>query len=121
MGMGNDKKYDLEDRTLDFSARVISYVNKLPESISNEEIGSQLVRAGCPIGANYIEANEAVSKQDFVYRIKISRKEAKETGYWLKLSQPKKAHKEEKHSLLKESEELMKIFGSILGSTDAPS
>lgn len=119
--MSKRKKYDLEDRTLEFAARVRDYVNRLPEAISNREIGSQLVRAGCSVGANYIEANEALSKQDFAYRIKVSRKEAKESGYWLRLSQPKEGHKEEKSLLLKESEELMKIFGSILGSTNCSS
>ena len=67
------------------------------------------------MGANYIEANEALSKKDFLMRIKICRKEAKESGYWLKLIEVNKPDlRNEQEVLLKESVELMKIFGSIL-------
>ena len=75
---GKPKQYDLEERTLLFARRVVEYVNKLPRSISNHEIGKQLVRSGTSIGANYIEANEALGKKDFAMKIRISRKEAKE-------------------------------------------
>jgi four helix bundle protein len=57
----------------------------LPRTVINDEIGKQLIRAATSVGANYIEANESLSKKDFLTRIKICRKEAKETGYWLKL------------------------------------
>ena len=67
------------------------------------------------MGANYIEANEALSKKDFVVRIKICRKESKESRYWLKLVYVKrKEDEEERTSLIQEATELMKIFGSIL-------
>ena len=84
----NSKQYDLEDRTFNFSRKVNGYVNKLPKNISNIENGKQLVRAAGLVGADYIEANESLSKKDFVMRIKICRKEAKESRYWLRLSQP---------------------------------
>ena len=115
--MKEDKKYDLEERTLSFAARIRDYVERLPGSISSYEIGKQLMRAGGSVGANYIEANEAVSKQDFIYRIKISRKEAKESIYWLKLTQPSQTMKGEKKWLAQEADELMRIFGSILGNS----
>ncbi len=79
------KKYDLEDRTLCFAKSVIELVNKLDKTIANIEIGKQLVRSSGSVGANYIEANESLSKKDFLLRIKICRKEAKESCYWLKL------------------------------------
>jgi len=75
----NPKQYDLEDRTLRFAKRVRAFVKKLPKTISNLEDARQIVRASGSIGANYIEANEALSKKDFVLRVKICRKEAKET------------------------------------------
>jgi four helix bundle protein len=66
------------------------------------------------VGANYIEANEALSKKDFVHRIKICRKEAKETRYWLQLLDVNESFLGEKDLLINEGTELMKIFGSIV-------
>ena len=106
--------YDLEERTLKFAKRVNGYVQKLPRTISNIENGKQLVRAAGSTGANYIEANESLSKKDFQMRIKISKKEIKEARYWLKLTLPFKEQIQEKEALIKEATELMKIFGSIL-------
>ncbi|RLB15322.1 MAG: four helix bundle protein, partial [Deltaproteobacteria bacterium] len=83
--MKNSKQYDLEDRTLKFTKEVIEFVKNLPRTIANIEIIKQLVRASGSVGANYIEANEALSKKDFAMRIKICRKEAKESRYWLRL------------------------------------
>ncbi|HEA47028.1 MAG TPA: four helix bundle protein [bacterium] len=111
------RRYDLEERTFLFAKRVNKYVNKLPRTISNIENGKQLVRAAGSVGANYIEANEALSKKDFTMRIKICRKESKEGRYWLRLTEPLKDEQKEKDSLIQESTELMKIFGSILQKT----
>ena len=110
----NSKQYDLEERTLNFAKRVNDYVNKLPKTISNVENGKQLVRSAGSVGANYIEANESLSKRDFVMRVKICRKEAKESRYWLILTQPLKDYLDEKNYLIQEATELMKIFGAIL-------
>ncbi len=110
----NSKQYDLEERTFKFAKRVIAYVSNLPKTISNIEVGKQLVRAGGSIGANYIEANEALSKKDFVMRIKICRKESKESRYWIRLTEPNQDYISEKEYLIQEATELMKIFGSIL-------
>ena len=106
--------HDLEERTFNFAKRVNEYVNKLPRTIPNIENGKQLVRAAGSVGANYIEANESLSKKDFKMRVKISKKEAKESRYWLRLTQPIKENETEKEELVKEATELMKIFGSIL-------
>jgi len=117
--MGNPKRYDLEDRTLRFTKEVIMFVKRLPRTISNVEIAKQLIRSSGSIGANYIEANESLSKKDFAMRIKICRKESKETIYWLKLVEVKDQNNEEKRreSLIGEATELMKIFGSIVEKT----
>jgi len=112
----NPKQYDLEDRTLAYAKRARALVKKLPKTIGNIEDGKQLIRASGSVGANYIEANEALSKKDFVMRIKISRKESKESGYWLKLIETDGGYEQEteRQGLIKESTELMNIFGSIL-------
>ncbi|HSM47247.1 MAG TPA: four helix bundle protein [Draconibacterium sp.] len=77
--------YDLEERTFQFAKNVRIWVKSLPKTISNIEDVKQLVRASGSVGANYIEANESLSKKDFVFRIKICKKEAKESGYWIRL------------------------------------
>jgi four helix bundle protein len=74
----NSKPYNLRERTLKFAKRVRNYVKNLPKTLSNIEDARQLIKASGSVGANYIEAEEALSRKDFVMRIKISRKEAKE-------------------------------------------
>jgi len=71
------KHYDLEDRTFQFALRVRAFVKRLPKTIANIKDSGQLVDSSGSVGANYIEANEAISKKDFVFRIKICRKESK--------------------------------------------
>ncbi len=112
----NSKQYDLEGRTFQFAKNIALYVKQLPRNIQNLEYGKQVVRASGSVGANYIEANEALSKKDFVMRIKICRKEAKESAYWLGLIVQTNDEKygQEGQKLLKESLELKKIFSSIL-------
>jgi four helix bundle protein len=112
----NSKQYDLEERTLKFARRVRVFVMQLKKTIANIEDGKQLVRASGSVGANYIEANEALSKKDFAMRIKICRKEAKESGYWLKLVNPegKSEVERERKELVQEATELTNIFGAIL-------
>ena len=81
----NKKIQDLEKRTFEYAKRVRAFVKRLPKNIPNIEDIKQLVRASGSVGANYIEANEVLSKKDFLMRIKICRKEAKESKYWLRL------------------------------------
>ena len=112
----NSKPYDLEERTLKFAKDVRAFVKKLPKSIANIEDSRQLVKASGSVGANYIEANESISKKDFIFRIKICRKESKEGRYWLRLLDTENdADLDlEREDLVRESTELMKIFGAIL-------
>ena len=81
------KPFDLEERTYLFARDCRLYVKKLPKSISNMEDGKQLLRSSGSIGANYIEANEKLGDKDFLFRVKIARKEAKESKYWIRLLQ----------------------------------
>lgn len=110
----NSKIYDLEDRTYIFAKNCRIFTKKLPKSISNIEYVKQLIRASGSQAANYIEANEAISKKDFIFRIKICRKEAKESRLWLRLCEPSPDYEETQRKLIKESIELTKIFGAIL-------
>jgi four helix bundle protein len=110
------KQYDLEERTFCFAKNVILYVRQLPKYVSTLEHGKQVIRASGSVGANYIEANEALSKKDFIMRIKICRKEAKESAYWLRLivETNDEQYKREGENLINEATELKKIFSSII-------
>ncbi len=110
------KTYDLEARTLVFAREVRVFVRLLPKTLQNYEDGKQLIRSSGSIGANYIEANESLGKKDFSMRIRISRKEAKETIYWLNLVDCA-GHENKRDSLIDECSQLMKIFGAILEKT----
>jgi len=110
----NSKQYDLEKRTFEFAKNVRNYVKLLPKTLSNIEYGKQLIRSSGSVGANYIEANESLSRKDFGMRVKISRKEVKESRYWLNLSEPSGSLVKERDALVAESNQLMKIFGSII-------
>jgi four helix bundle protein len=112
----NPKLYDLEDRTYAFARKVRAFVKTLPRTICNIEDVKQVVRSSGSVGANYIEANEALSKKDFAMRIRICRKEAKESRYWLRLLDTRASGQAEaeREKLIQESTELMKIFAAIL-------
>lgn len=114
--MGTEKKYDLEERTLEFAKRVRRFFRELKLDFANREDGKQLVRSSGPVGANYLEANDGLSKKDFLFRIKLSRKEAKETKYWLSLVETfgDECLEKERLELLQEANELMLILGAIL-------
>ncbi len=116
----NKKQYDLEKRTFEFARRCRIFVKILPKTIGNIEDCKQLVRSSSSIGANYIEANESLSKKDFVLRVKICRKEAKESRYWLRLidTNNDSGLEKERQTLINEATELMNIFGSIIRKSE---
>lgn len=78
-------KFDLEDRTLQFAKQIVKLCQKLPNNTVNFKLIDQLIRSAGSIGANYREANDSLGKKDFLHRLRISRKEAKETIFWLEL------------------------------------
>jgi four helix bundle protein len=112
----NTKLYDLEERTFQFAKNTALYIKQLQRNISNIEYGEQVVGSSGSVGSNYIEANEALSKKDFMMRIKICRKEAKESAYWLRLilETNEEKYRQGGQRLLNEALELKKIFSSIL-------
>jgi four helix bundle protein len=110
-----EKPYDLEERTFLFAKECRIYIQKLPKTISNIEDGKQLVKSSGSVGANYIEANEKLGEKDLSFRLKIARKEAKESKYWLRLLQELNPEfKEKSENLLFEVEELRKILSAII-------
>lgn len=113
--MTTNKKYDLEERTLNFAKKVIDLIRKLPKNSVNFELISQVVRACGSVGANYREANDALGKKDFYMRIRICRKEAKETRYWLELILHNNPDfSQEIEPLIREAMEFTKIFSSMI-------
>lgn len=112
----SNKIYDLEERTKLFAKDVRLFLARLPKTTSNYEDSKQLARSSGSVGANYIEANESLGEKDFIMRIKISRKEAKESAYWLDLLDVGNSVEvnEERELLRNEARELMMIFSSIM-------
>jgi len=116
----NSKRHDLEDRTFAFAKAVRTFVKSLKRTICNIEDGRQLVNASGSVGANYIEANEALSKKDFRMRVRISRKEAKESRYWLRLIDTEGDDQRERtrQVLIQEAAELVRILSAILQKSE---
>lgn len=112
--------YDFEERTFEFAKAVRSFIKKLPRTVCNLEDARQAVRSSGSVGANYIEANEKLSKRDFRLRLKIARKEAKETRYWRRLLDTQESTELEaiRVKLIQESTELLKILSAILLKTE---
>ena len=109
------KKFDLEDRTLEFAKRVVRMCKELPVNPVNDKLVDQVIRSAGSVGANYREANDALGSKDFLMRLKISRKEAKETHFWLKLIIEANPSLEKRiESLFQESLELKKILSVII-------
>lgn len=108
-------QYDLEERTERFACDCRKLIKGIEKDIANVEDCKQLTRSSGSVAANYIEANEALSKKDFHYWIKISRKEVKESRLWLNLLRSnQKDINDLKESLVNESTELLKIFSAII-------
>jgi len=115
----SEKIYDLEERTFQFAKSVRIAVKKLPKTTNNPEDIKQLVRSSGSVGANYIEANESLSKKDFLHRTKIARKEAKESAYWIRLILETNSEDftKEIKALYDEAIELKKILSAIIGKS----
>lgn len=113
-------KYDLEERTFTFAQNVRAFFKLLTRTIANNEDGKQVIRSSGSVGTNYIEANESLGKKDFLMRIRISRKEAKESGFWLRLLDVNNNTEleEKRQPLVQESTELMLILGKILQNSE---
>jgi len=120
--MSNEKKFDIYDRALEFAARVAKVVNGLPGSQAGLEYSKQVIRASGSIGANIEEADGTLTKRDFVSKMGIARREARESRHWLRLIRKVELinnpeNKKELGWQIGEAEELMLILSSIVNKT----
>ncbi len=106
---------ELENRTTEFAKRIIRLCKELPKDRINNPLVNQIVRSAGSVGANYREANEALGKKDFAHRLRIARKEAKETQHWLELIEEANPELSERmNSLFKETQEIRSILSAII-------
>ena len=116
------KNIDITERTFKFSLEIIKLSNELPKSPAGFRIGGQIVGSGTSIGANIQEAQSASSKKDFICKMSISLREARETQYWLKIIYDSGLIRSDKIKLLiYENEEIIKILVSIIKNTKSNS
>ncbi|MBI4225062.1 MAG: four helix bundle protein [Candidatus Sungbacteria bacterium] len=111
---GNSKQYDLEERTAKFGEAILLFTKRIPKTVVTTPMISQLVRSGTSVGANYCEADDAESKKDFVHKIGICKKEARESKHWLRMiavACPELTT--ECRALWQEAKELNLIFNAI--------
>jgi len=110
------KKNDLCERLFEFGVGAIEFLKTLPYSPENKTIRTQLSKSACSAGANYEEAQAGSSKADFTNKVRISLREMRESNYWLRIIKRtvKEVDNNKVESLIKESEELKKILGSIM-------
>lgn len=115
MDQSTNKYRELEMRTTDFAKRVIRLCRAIPKDTINQQIVAQIVRSSGSVGANYREANEAVGKKDFLYRLRIARKECKETEHWIDLLVEANPDVEDRtKDLYEEGQQLRNILSSII-------
>jgi len=110
------KKFDLEERTFKFARNTRNLMTSIPQNTVSIEDKKQLIRSSGSVAANYIEANESLSSKDFINRIKICKKEAKESHLWLRLMSEGEIESTNNglKYLIQESIELVKIFAAII-------
>lgn len=105
---------DIQERTFRFGVRIVQLVNRLPRQIGSIEIARQLVRSGTSVGANVQEADGAESHADFVHKIKLARKEALESRYWLRVIYEAEITQDPQIPLLRdEADQLSRILYAI--------
>jgi len=114
----NKKIFDLEERTTEFAKRAIRLCKSLPRNPINDRLSGQITGSSGSIGANYREANDALGKKDFICRLKICRKEAKETIHWLELiEEANPEFKPRMQELKQEAREIKNIFSAIINKS----
>jgi len=122
--MGKREDFDIYERALNLAIRVAKLIDCLPRTTASIEYGSQVISSSGSIGANLEEANGTATKKDFLNKLVISRKEARETVHWLRLIKGVGlAHKEELKKelewLIGESKELVLIISAIIRNTES--
>ncbi len=116
----NERKYDLKERLLEYSVRIVKLVEKLPNTRTGNHVAGQLLKSGTSPYPNHGEAQAAESKKDFIHKMRICLKELRESQRWLKLihSVPLVKPSDRLDDLLGETEELIKIFVSSIRTAE---
>ena len=115
--MADRSPTDIQQRTFEFAKRIVNLVDRLPRTLAATEIGRQMLRSGTSVGANMQEADAAESRSDFIHKVSIALKEARETRYWLALVDATiLSNDPEVQALLQESTELTKILFTIIAN-----
>jgi four helix bundle protein len=115
----NKPRFDLEDRLLEFSARIIRLVDALPNTRGASHLAGQLLRCGTSQYGNHGEVEAAESRKDFVHKLKICLKELKETRRWLRLACKSSIISATKMAaILTETEVLIRIFFSSIRTAE---
>jgi methylenetetrahydrofolate dehydrogenase (NADP+) / methenyltetrahydrofolate cyclohydrolase len=112
------KPFDFEERALLFAREVIKFIDALPKTPANIETSKQLIRSSGAVGANYIEANDSLGKKDLLMRLRIARKEAKESRYWLELLECPESSLNHRADLVNEATELLKILSAMIQKSE---
>lgn len=112
--MPNEIRYDIYERIFNFIIQVLQFIDKLPKTYSNQVINNQLTRSVTSMGANSQEADGANSKKDFLHCLTITRKETKETIFWLRLIQKLNSQPEKIQNIIIEGKEINAIVSSII-------
>jgi four helix bundle protein len=115
-GWDRDVPYDIRERTFQFAVRVIRAVRRLPQDAATRVVAHQLVKSATSVGANVEEADGAESPRDFIHKTSISRKEARESRYWLRVVRAAILDDEELAALEQESDELVRIFSAMIAN-----
>jgi four helix bundle protein len=115
-GWDRDVPYDIRERTFLFAVRVIRAVRRLPQDAATRVVAYQLVKSVTSVGANVEEADSAESPRDFIHKTSISRKEARESRYWLRVVRAAILDVEEFADLERESDELVRIFSAMIAN-----
>lgn len=109
-----DVPYDIRERTSQFAVRVIQAVRQLPRDATAQVILRQLVKSATSVGANVEEADGAESNRDFIHTTSISRKEACESRYWLRIIRAIMLGGDDFVALERESDELVRILSAMI-------
>jgi four helix bundle protein len=113
-GMGQEQPpFEIRERTFLFAVRSVKLVKRFPRTSDATIIGRQFLRSATSVGANVEEAHGAESQRDFVHKMGIACKEARETRYWLRLLKETTVNDDEVNALLQESDELVRILSTI--------
>ncbi|HET90889.1 MAG TPA: four helix bundle protein [Chloroflexi bacterium] len=112
--MRGEREFDIQERTFTFAVRIVKLVNRLPRTTAGFAIGRQVVRSATSIGSNVQEADAAESKRDFIHKMSIAHKEARETRYWLRIVSAALLDDDEVQALIQESDELVRILYAIV-------